>query len=356
MSTILAACRASLLRHRRSKGLWIFVVAGLTCSRFFIPREHGFAVTVAVDEHLPILSSAVISASISIVLTTLLLPLLFILFRANSTRLQPWQVVEVSPASRIHLAVGAFLADAVVLTTLLLGFTFAAWIETWANLGWSATHPLQAAIPLWLGAFPALTGLAALRTLCAAFRLTRRAIGEVLFLVFWVASMSVPTAATRVHGRFAMYMTDFSGMIQPLRLFGSSLHRIEIGFGMPTLPGRVPFDVLSLLGTETYLISRLCWIALSLALVLIAGALYQPTGHLGTHCALGRHRVPNYQPTRGHLFLSCWRPALFIPGLVSSARSSRCCAVDGSTGPSVSQPLCSALLWNSAACSCPWSC
>ena len=48
----------ALKRYSRSWGLWLLLLVGPVGSRFFISRDDGSAVVIAVGNHLPVLTSA----------------------------------------------------------------------------------------------------------------------------------------------------------------------------------------------------------------------------------------------------------------------------------------------------------
>ncbi|MGL4542737.1 MAG: hypothetical protein ACRCUI_09530, partial [Polymorphobacter sp.] len=122
MSAVLVArssLTVSLKRYARSWGLWLLLIAGPVGARFFVSRDDGSAIDIAIGDHYPVLTSAMLGISLGVVLTTLLMPLAFIYLRANTNRRQPWQIEEVSPASRIAILLGRFGADIAVLFTVL---------------------------------------------------------------------------------------------------------------------------------------------------------------------------------------------------------------------------------------------
>src|SRR4051794_20014382 len=165
----------SLKRYLRSWGLWALLVVTLIGSRFFVSREDGQAVVIAVNSHLPVMTSAMIGVSLGIVVSTLLLPVGFIYLRSNTTKRQPWQVEEVTSASRVAIAFGRFLADAGVMFAVLAVLTLAGFILAVLRMPLADIQPIELVVALWLVAGPAVLGLAALRILFDAIPWTRGA-------------------------------------------------------------------------------------------------------------------------------------------------------------------------------------
>ena len=93
----------SLARYGRSMGLWILLLVAPVGARFMIAERGADASLMAVEGRVPWLTSPVLGVTLGVVIATLLLPVAFIYLRSNVTRRQPWQVEEVSPASRISL-------------------------------------------------------------------------------------------------------------------------------------------------------------------------------------------------------------------------------------------------------------
>lgn len=81
---------------------------------------------IAVEDRVPWLTSPVLGMTLGVIIATLLLPAAFIYLRSNVTRRQPWQLEDVSPASRIAIAYGRWLADIAVLAAVLAATTAAA--------------------------------------------------------------------------------------------------------------------------------------------------------------------------------------------------------------------------------------
>ena len=105
----------SLLRYGRSRALWLMLLVAPLGARYMLPFEDGGGIKIAVGNALPLMTSPFLGVSLGIVVSTLVLPIAWLYLRSNTTRCQPWQVEEVTTASRIAMALGRFAADAAVL-------------------------------------------------------------------------------------------------------------------------------------------------------------------------------------------------------------------------------------------------
>ena len=163
--SVTAVAQSSLLtalkRYSRSWGLWLLLLVGPVGARFFVSRDDGSAITIAIGDHLPVLTSAMLGVSLGIVVSTLLLPVAFLYLRANTTRRQPWQIEEVSAASRVAITLGRFGADVLVLFGVLAALNLGGWLLGWLIITAEPVNFWQISFALWLVAAPAVMGLAA---------------------------------------------------------------------------------------------------------------------------------------------------------------------------------------------------
>jgi hypothetical protein len=270
-----SAQQTSLLRYARSWGLWLVLLAGPIGARFMIARDNGDGIQIAVGRHLPVMTSAVLGVSLGIVVTTLLLPLGYIYLRSNTTRRQPWQVEEVTPASRMAIMLGRFAADIILLGGMLITLTLAGWFLGWFII----TGPYNLShitLSLWVVAAPALIGLAAIRILFDAVPLLRRGWGDFLYFVLWMVSIAMPAVVIDQPSSFVSNLYDFPGFIRPLAAGGSE-EDMEVSIGATKLePGRVSLEVMKGLNAPGYMASRGAWAVISVLLVLFAGLIYRP--------------------------------------------------------------------------------
>lgn len=269
--------RTSIARYARSYGLWLMLIIAPIGARFWVPRGDGTTITIAIDDRVPVMTWPMIGMCLGIVVSTLLLPAAYVWLRANVTRRQPWQVEDVTAASRVALSLGRFAADASVLLMLLAALTLAGIFLGALTLDFDPLGPLALAAALWAVAAPALIGLAALRQLCDALPVTRGAIGDLLYFFVWVASLAVPIAAAKAPSSFAANMTDYAGFVRPI-VAGSALAEPNFIIGGADLPDRppIPVDAMKGLTAPGYLAARAAWIGIAVALAAFAGLVYRP--------------------------------------------------------------------------------
>jgi hypothetical protein len=279
VAVVRSSLTTSLARYLRSWGLWALLVIALVGSRFFVSREDGQAITIAVHEHLPVLTSAMLGVSLGIVVSTLLLPVGYVYLRANTTRRQPWQIEETTAASRVAIAFGRFLADVAVMAMVLAALTLAGFILALLRLAPAEIRPLEIIAGLWLVAGPALMGLAAIRILFDALPFTRGAFGDFAYFVLWIASLAMPIVGERAMG-FAANMSDFPGFISPLTYAAPGdghRHRTpDVSIGATLVKhGRINLDVMAGLTAPGYVESRIAWAGIACAVAALAGVLYR---------------------------------------------------------------------------------
>lgn len=267
----------ALKRYSRSWGLWLLLLVGPVGARFFVSRDDGSAVTIAIGNQLPVLTSAMLGVSLGIVVSTLLLPVAFLYLRSNTTRRQSWQIEEVSPASRVAITLGRFGADVAVLFGVLAALNLGGWLLGWLIIDVEPVSYWQISFALWLVAAPAVLGVAAIRQLFDALPWTRRALGDFLYLWIWLGAIVVPAAAQHMAASFTTNMYDFAGYGRPL-IYGAPAQSSDFAIGGVDhlLPGRVPLDVMAGLLSPGYIPSRLAWAAIAVAVAALAGLLYRP--------------------------------------------------------------------------------
>ena len=277
----------SLLRYGRSWGLWSLLLVAPIGARYMIPRGDGSGTVIAIGGRLPEMTAPFLGVSLGIVVSTLLLPIGWMYLRSNTNRRQPWQVEEVTAASRVSIALGRWAADGAILLGMLAALTIAGWILAFVVPLVGPRNLMQLTAALWLVAAPALLGIAALRILFDAIPFTRGGWGDFGYFVFWMGSLITPMAAQDRAPGLVANMYDFAGFIRPLQ-YGAPgrTNDFAIGGVDTVLPGHVSLDVMAGLLSPGYIASRLLWVVIAVAVAALAGAVYQP------HRATGRIIVP----------------------------------------------------------------
>ncbi len=275
-STVTAsAFGADLLRYRRSASLWLLLLCAPVAARYMISETEGEGVSIAVGGQLPVLTSPVFGIWLGIVVSTLVMPVVFIYLRAGPTRRQPWQLDETSPASRIAIALGRFGADAAIMMGVLIALSLPGLFLAWMKV----TGPYQPGhilLLLWVVAGPTLLAVAAIRILFDAVPILRGALGDFLFFMLWMASIIVPSIAAENGSTFANNMASVGGAIRPL-MESAPPGSESFAIGTSSLaPGRVELDPWAGIGAQGYLASRAGWVLLSLAIAALAGLVYRP--------------------------------------------------------------------------------
>lgn len=257
-------------------GLWILLLVAPVGARFMIAARGADTTLIAVDNRVPWLTSPVLGVTLGVVIATLLLPVAFIYLRSNVTRHQPWQVEEVSPAGRIAMAYGRWLADIAVLAAVLAATTAAGCLLAVLLLPLDEVDPASIILTLWVIAAPPVAMVGSLRLLLDARRLTRGPMGEVLFFVFWMASLVFVLAGGQ-SGGYGANMTDLPGFMSPISHGQGGTDNFIIG-GAEIPPGSVPIrlDIMSGVMADGYLAARLTWLGIAALVPLLAGLIYAP--------------------------------------------------------------------------------
>jgi hypothetical protein len=272
----LSSLGTSLLRYARSRALWLMLIVAPVGARYMLPFEDGGGLKIAIGDKLPEMTSPFLGVSLGIVVSTLLLPIAWLYLRSNTTRRQPWQVEEATAGSRIAIALGRFAADAGVLLAILAALNLAGLYLALFMLEGDALNVGELSMALWVVAAPALIGLAALRVLFDARPLLRSGFGDFAYFCTWIASIAVPVATDKAEPSFAANMWDFAGFVTPLKYGGpAGADSFSIGGGF-NVTGSVDLDVMAGLMSPGYLESRLAWVGIALAMVVVAGLIYAP--------------------------------------------------------------------------------
>lgn len=268
----------SIHRYGRSFGLWLLLLVAPIGAKFLIAGPGDTSSIISAENRIPVLDSGFMGAGLGIIISTLLLPVAFIYLRANVTRRQPWQVEEVSAASRIAIAYGRWAADAAVLLAVLAATTLAGIVLAYVLLPFDQVNPAVIAFALWVIAAPAVVLVASIRLLLESRRWTRGPLGEVLYFFFWIGSIAVVAAAQGSHG-FGAGMLDSTGFMGPLAYSLGPDSNFTIGGGAIVADGakdRIYLDVMGGILADGYLASRAAWLGIAALIPAFAGLVYLP--------------------------------------------------------------------------------
>lgn len=266
----------SLLRYGRSRALWLMLLVAPLGARYMLPFEDGGGVRIAVGDALPVMTSPFLGVSLGIIVSTLVLPIAWLFLRSNTTRRQPWQVEEVTIGSRVAIALGRFGADALVLLGVLAALNVAGLYLATFMLRGDALNIAELSFAMWVVAGPAVIGVAALRILFDARPLLRSGFGDFGYFCTWMGSLIAPIVTSKSAPSFASNMHDFAGFVRPLT-YGAPGPADDFSIGGGFLAtGTINLDIMAGLMSPGYLESRLAWIGVALALVVVAGLIYAP--------------------------------------------------------------------------------
>ena len=279
MSVFASSLRTNFKRHLRSPALWAMGLAAPIAALYMVPPEDAAYATLTVNGMLPRLTSSVIGLELGVVTATLLTPLAYIYLRSGATKRRPWQVTDVSAASRPAQAIGQWTADTLTLWIILAALTLAGAVLSYFRLPTNAPwNPFEVAAALWLPAAPALALIAAIRTVFDARPLLRRWLGDVLFFILWLAALMMPMiiSAASGEGLSGSAMLDAFGFAAPIT---GSTDKIMNGvtiIGSSESAERISLDAMRGILAPAYLSSRVFWLALALVAAALAGLIYKP--------------------------------------------------------------------------------
>lgn len=260
-------------RQIRHPGFWVVAILAAIGARYLVPLPDANYVTLSVNDAYPIASAGVIGMQMGIVTALLLSPLAYIYLRAGPTRKQPWQVQNVTPASRIPHMLGAGLGDTCVLWLLMGILGFASIVLSLFRLPLDQVNPFVTLFTFLAIAAPALMVTAAIRTLFASRPMLRGAWGDVFYFIFWMAGNII--AITAFERPDATAFSDIFGFMAAI--LGSTdqdVFAATIGSSRGS-GGYITLDAIKALSNPTFLISRLFWITVSIIVMVFAGLVFK---------------------------------------------------------------------------------
>jgi hypothetical protein len=126
-----------------------------------------------------------------------------------------------------------------------------------------------------------------LRILFDARPLLRSGFGDFGYFCTWMGSLIAPIVTSKSAPSFASNMHDFAGFVRPLT-YGAPGPADDFSIGGGFLAtGTINLDIMAGLMSPGYLESRLAWIGVALALVVVAGLIYAPHKARRRRCSRG---------------------------------------------------------------------
>lgn len=275
VSHVALHARQQLTRHLRSPAIWLLAIAGPIAARYLVPEPGAGYSLLAVNDAILRPTASVIGLQLGVITAVMLTPLVYIFLKAGPTRKQPRQVTDVVPRSRSALSLGQWIGDTAALWILLFILALSGVFLSFFRLPLSDVAPFETLIAAFLIAGPTLATIAAIRTFFAMRPWLRRAWGDVLFVVFWMAALSF-SAMFFMDGSGASPFIDIFGFASPM-LDGTSepVREMYIG-GAPDMDRLMDFDAMAGVSNPAFLGSRLFWFAASAFLAWSAGWLFKP--------------------------------------------------------------------------------
>ena len=270
--------RIQLLRHLRSPAIWWLALAAPIGARFLVPETTANYSVLAINDAIPALDSGVLGLQLGIVMAVILLPIAYIFLRAGPTRKTPWQAETVTPARRSALGLGHWIADTLALWVLMLALAGAGVMLAYFRLPAAEVNPFEIVLALCLIAAPALSLVAAIRTVFTMRPWLRKAGGDVLFFFLWVFLISISAAFFASSGVGGSPFADVIGLAAPLlNATDFPIETFNIGFGEASFEKVIQIDAMAGVTDSGFLLSRLFWIVIAAGLVFLSGLVFKPT-------------------------------------------------------------------------------
>ena len=265
--------REQFSRHLKHPGFWLVIILSAIGARYMVPLPDAKYVTLSVNSAYPTVSASVIGMQMGIVTALLLSPLAYVFLRAGPTRRQPWQIQDVTPASRLPQMLGFGLGDAAILLLLMGVLGVAGVILSLFRLPLSEVNPVLTFVIFSAIAAPALIVTAAVRTFFSARPMLRGAWGDVLFFVFWMGANIV--AITAFDSGDTNPFVDVYGYMAAI--FGSAdveVHSATIG-SVQSKGEFITLNPLNAVFAPSFLLSRLLWVVVAIVAMVLAGVLFK---------------------------------------------------------------------------------
>ncbi|MEO0467666.1 MAG: hypothetical protein AAF216_14085, partial [Pseudomonadota bacterium] len=277
LGVIWSSFRTDLLQHLRHPAIWLVVLLAPIAAHYMIPTPGAAYSVLVINGAAPVLSADVIGLELGVVVATLLSPIAYIFLRSGATRTRPSAVTDVLGHSRMAEMMGRWLADTALLWIMLAVLVAAGIILGVVRLGIGAAKPLDTVLVAGVIAAPALSMIAAVRTLLTSRPMLHGWFGDLLFFIIWMTGLTVSAATGALADAGVLNpFVDVFGYVYPIIASADfPIDAISIGF-TEGVEETLSFDARSGSLSSAYLVSRGLWLLAAVALVLFAGLTYSP--------------------------------------------------------------------------------
>jgi hypothetical protein len=277
MGLLAESVRFDALRYLRSPALIYVALATPIAAYYMVPDESASYAVLSVNGFSPEMTASVLGLELGVVAALLLTPLAYIFLKAGPTRNRPWQISDVAPHSRMVWALGRWVADTFMLWVLLAFLTAAGLILGAFKIG-AQSNVLHTVVALWAPAAPSMALVAGLRLVLDARNLTRNWLGDVLFVIVWLAMVIIGTLGAdqpETEGLSSNPLADAFGFTSPI--IGSVDTPVTAVAIIGSTAGQsIPVDAWAGVTDPDYMIARAVWLGVAALLALLAGLMWGP--------------------------------------------------------------------------------
>lgn len=273
---VLTFYRLQLKRHMCNPVLWLIGIAAPVAAHFMVPAQGSTYTVVGINGAFPILTSGVIGLELGIIASLLLSPLAYIYLRVSSTRITPWQVEDATPAYRIVMSFGHWLADTTLLIFLLFILAVAGVLLSFFRLDFSQINPLHTFYTLFIIAIPAFAMIAAVKAWFNARPWLRGGLGDSCFFLLWMAGILMGAV---------FFETEANSFIDVFGYAASINNAVDVPietFSVGSAPvsglanNMIAIDAIKGVSDGEYLLSRFFWIMAASGLAIFSGVCFAP--------------------------------------------------------------------------------
>lgn len=272
--------RLQIKRHTNNPMIWLMILIAPVAARFMVPMHSDSYSVLVINHAYPVLTPSVIGLELGIISALLLTPIVYIFLRTTRINRTPWQVEDVTASRRIALHLGHWLADTFIVWSFVLVLAISGIVLSFFRLHFVDINILETAVSCMVVACPAFAFITALRLLFSVRPRLKGAAGDGLFFAIWLTGILmgafvVQSSADNVPGGF---LFDLYGYASPVALaMEQPVENFAVG-ASPSSEATVFLQLDAWRGVvhDDYLVSRIFWLAIALAMVLTSSLLYQP--------------------------------------------------------------------------------